>query len=84
MITDGMLFADEVRSKIIGLRMVSRGRLGVHMAFYAVCMLVWTVSFSTAISVHGQSTLFLQSTPHISLFAIVLGIVVFPMRIVWY
>lgn len=79
-----MLFADEVRSKIIGLRMVSRGRLGVHMAFYAVCMLVWTVSFSTAISVHGQSTLFLQSTPHISLFAIVLGIVVFPMRIVWY
>lgn len=79
-----MLFADEVRSKIIGLRMVSRGRLGVHMAFYAVCMLVWTVSFSTAISVHGESTLFLQSTPHISLFAIVLGIVVFPMRIVWY
>ena len=79
-----MLFADEVRSKIIALRTVSPGRLRVHMAFYAACMLVWTVSFSIAISQHGESTLFLQSTPHISLFAIVLGIVVFPLRIVWY
>ena len=70
-------------SRLYRLRRAVRKRPYYSLIYFGSLVLFWTVAMSYGAALHGSNPFAVQYTPFIALYSIILGILVYPVRLFW-
>lgn len=80
---EAFVFRDFERSKITAIRRAIDQSPLRYSALFATMVAFWTVIMSAGAGLHGSNAVILNQTPNVALFSAVLGVFLYPWRLVW-
>jgi two-component system, sensor histidine kinase len=80
---EAFVFRDFEQSKVCAIRdAIARSPVKLTAAYFAM-VLFWTIMMSAGAGIHGNNDVILNLTPHVALYAAILGFFLYPLHLAW-
>lgn len=80
---EAFVFRDFERSKVRAIRMAIESSPLRYSLMFIGMVLFWTAMMSAGSGIHGSNSVALNLIPHVALFCAILGIFIYPTRLLW-
>lgn len=80
---EAFVFRDFERSKVRAIRMAIEATPLRYSLMFIAMVLFWTALMSAGSGLHGSNSIALNLTPHVALYCAILGVFIYPARLLW-